>query len=49
MTGQLLNPEINNIYRIGLEKRDSDIRNVIRYNDVSRGYNPKNNITILES
>ena len=49
MTGQLLNPEINNIYSIGVEKRDSDIRNVIRYNDVSRGYNPKNKITILES
>ena len=49
MTGQLLNPEINNIYCLGVEKRDSEIRNIIWYNDISRGYNPINKITILES
>ena len=44
-----MNPKLANLYRSGVAARDSDIRNLIRYNDISKGYNTKNRISILKS
>ena len=49
MKGEALNPKFANLYRSGVAARDSDIRNLIRYNDISKGYNTKNRISILKS
>ena len=49
MTGAALNPQLSNIYRSGVSARDSDIRNVIRYNDINKGYSNKNCIPVLNS
>ena len=38
MKGEALNPKLANLYRSGVAARDSDIRNLIRYNDISKGY-----------
>merc|ERR1712030_97095 len=38
ISGVELNPQLSNIYRAGIYARDSDIRNVIRYNDISKGH-----------
>ena len=37
------------IFSKGVKTRDSDIRNLIRYNDLPKVYNSKNRILILKS
>ena len=47
ITGQKLNPDLEKLYRNGVNARDSNIRQLIRYNDIGEAYNAKNKITIL--
>ena len=42
ISGLELNPQLSNIYRAGIYAQDSDIRNVICYNDISKGHSNKN-------
>ena len=49
ISGVELNPQLSNIYRAGIYVRDSDIRNVIRYNDISKGHSNKNCLSVLKS
>ena len=49
MSGDALNPELSKIYRLRVSAKDSDIRNIIRYNDISRGFSRKNRIAVLKS
>ena len=49
ISGVELNPQLSNIYRAGIYARDSDIRNVIRYNDISKGHSNKNSLSVLKS
>ena len=38
MSGDALNPELSKIYRLRVIAKDSDSRNIIRYNDISKGF-----------
>ena len=49
MTGSALNPKLSSIFRSAVSARNSDIRNVIRYNDLSKSFSNKNRISILKS
>ena len=49
MTGSALNPKLPSIFRSAVSARNSDIRNVIRYNDLSKSFSNKNRIYILKS
>ena len=49
MSGDALNPELSKVYRSEVSARDSDIRNIIRYNDISKGFSRKNRIPVLKS
>ena len=48
MSGKPLNNALNDIYRVGVKARDSDIRKVIQHQDVKEGYQTRNKIVILE-
>ena len=48
MSGKPLNNALNDIYRVGVKARDSDIRKVIQHQDVKEGYQTQNKIVILE-
>jgi hypothetical protein len=47
--GDDLNRALLDIFKVSREKRDADILNVIRYSDLSKGYNSKSRIPILEN
>ena len=47
ITGEKLNPQLERLYCHRVETRDKDIRSLIRYNDITKGYNHKNKISIL--
>ena len=49
ISGDELNPQLSDVYRAGISARDSDIRNVIRYNDISKGHSNKNCLSVLKS
>ena len=44
-----LNPHLSDLFKNGVSARDSDIRNILRQNDIKLGYNSKNKIEILKS
>ena len=46
--GEEMSRDLLNIFNVSREKRDSDILNVIRYSDFSKGYNSKSRIPILK-
>ena len=48
MSGKPLNNALNDIYRVSVKARDSDIRKVIQHQDVKEGYQTRNKIVILE-
>ena len=46
--GHKLNKSLLDVFQTSRDKRNSDILNVIRYSDFSKGYNSKSRIPILE-
>ena len=44
-----LNPCLTDLFMKGVNSRDSDIRNILRKNDIKLGYNSTNKIQILQS
>ena len=44
-----LNPHLSDLFKNGVNARDSDIRNILRQNDIKLGYNSTNKIEILKS
>ena len=44
-----LNPDLSDLFKNGVTVWDSDIRNILRQNDIKLGYNAKNKIEILKS
>ena len=49
MTGDPLNPVHKNLYKLGVESRDKDIRSVIRHHDIEKAFSSKNSIKILKN
>ena len=49
MTGNPLNPALKNIYKLGVESRDKDIRSVIRHHQLEKAFDSKNSIRILKT
>ena len=45
MTGNPLNPALKNIYKLGVESRDKDIRRVIRHHQLEKAFDSNNSIT----
>ena len=43
-----LNPSLKDLFKLGINARDSDIRNFLRHNDIKLGYNVTNKIEILD-
>ena len=48
MKGEKLNPGLKDLFNLGVKARDSDIRQVIRNNDLKSGYNAKNKVEVIE-
>ena len=44
-----LNPGLSDVFMTGVKSRDSDIRNVLRHNDIKLGYNSTHKLEILKA
>ena len=43
-----LNPCLKDLFNMGTNARDSDIRKILRHNDIKLGYNAANKVEILD-